>query len=268
MKKYNMISGVFSHASSSTWYKKPKYFSWDFNSKDNPISFYIDGDILKGIEDKNDGKKKFLWGLESRYYNGNFFSLVKENLNDVIETYEMIFTFDDELVNLHPKFKWVPAMGYWINNPKIYEKNKKISMITSLKTTTPQQKLRVSFADQYKNDIDLYGVYNKIPEKEIGLCDYMFSVCIENDTYDTYFTEKILDCFATGTIPVYMGTKNISKYFNSEGIIFLNNNSLDSLTSDLYYSKIEYVKENLERVLQFNTIEDFIYNKYLKDYDT
>ena len=36
----------------------------------------------------------------------------------------------------------------------------------------------------------------------------MFSVCIENDVYDTYFTEKILDCFATGTIPIYKGTKN------------------------------------------------------------
>ena len=31
--------------------------------------------------------------------------------------------------------------------------------------------------------------------KEVGLCDYMFSVVIENGIYETYFTEKILDCF-------------------------------------------------------------------------
>jgi hypothetical protein len=260
-----MISNTFDHASSSTWYKKPTFFEWDFKTKDNNISFYIDGDVIKGINDKNDGKKKFLWGLESRYYNGNFFNLIKENLEEVINTYEMIFTFSNELLELHSKFKWVPAMGYWINEAKIYDKTKIVSMITSLKTTTPQQQYRVSFAGKNKDKIDLFGVYSKIPEKEIGLCDYMFSICIENDIYDGYFTEKILDCFATGTIPVYMGTKDISKFFNTEGIIFLDDKSLDILTPELYYSKLEYIKENLQSVLKFNTIEDYIYNNYLKE---
>jgi hypothetical protein len=53
-----------------------------------------------------------------------------------------------------------------------------------------------------KDRIDVYGRgISEIPNKEVGLKDYMFSFAVENDTYDTYFTEKILDCFATGTIP-------------------------------------------------------------------
>ena len=62
---------------------------------------------------------------------------------------------------------------------------------------------------------------SEIPNKEIGLKDYRFSFCVENDTYDTYFTEKILDCFATGTIPVYLGAPDIGNHFNMDGIIIL-----------------------------------------------
>ena len=61
-------------------------------------------------------------------------------------------------------------------------------------------------------------------DKEDGLCDYMFSVAIENGEYETYFTEKILDCFATGTIPVYLRAPDIENHFNMDGIITLSDN--------------------------------------------
>ena len=83
-------------------------------------------------------------------------------------------------------------------------------MVTSNKVWTAQQKYRVDFAEKNKDIIDIYGRgFKEIEEKEEGLQDYMFSICIENITYDSYFTEKILDCFATGTIPVYKGSKKI-----------------------------------------------------------
>lgn len=262
--KFNMISETFAHARSSTWYKKPTYFEWDFKTKDNDISFYIDGDINKGFEDKNDSKLKFLWGLESRHFNSNLFDIVKNNLDEIFDTYEMFFTYNDELCKLDDRIKWVPAMGYWINNPRLYTKSKLISMITSNKRMTEQQAFRVDFAESNRHKIDLFGRgYQSIPEKEFGLTKYMFSVCIENDTYDTYFTEKILDCFASATIPVYKGTRNITKYFNPDGIIFLDDFNIDNLTPELYYTKLDAVKDNLNRVLKFNTIEDWIYEKYL-----
>ena len=91
----------------------------------------------------------------------------------------------------------------------------------------------------------------------------MFSVAIENAKYDDYFTEKILDCFASGTIPIYYGTDNISNYFNSNGIIKLKDLIFDDLTPDLYYSKMEFVKENFEKVLEMEVLEDYIYKNYL-----
>jgi small GTP-binding protein len=153
--------------------------------------------------------------------------------------------------------------------PKIYEKSKLVSMITSNKSFTPQQKERVIFAENNKNNIDVYGRgFNDIEKKEYGLKDYMFSVCIENSTYDTYFTEKILDCFATGTIPVYKGTKNITNYFDVEGILFFDDVIIKDLTPELYYSKIEFVKNNFEIVKNFLIPEDIIYNIIKEKYES
>ena len=93
----------------------------------------------------------------------------------------------------------------------------------------------------------------------------MFSVAIENSSYNTYFTEKITDCFAVGTIPIFYGNKDIGEIFNPNGIIMLDDNfDIKSLNKDLYQSKIDAVKENFEIACNMQTAEDYIYNKYLK----
>lgn len=265
MNKFNMISSQFSHDLSSTVNQIPKNFKWDFFSKENDISFYIDMDVVKGIQDKNDGKRKFLWTLESKHFNGGCFEFIKNNLSQVLDTFESIFTYNDELLWLNNKFIMIPAMGTWIKEPKIHKKHKLVSMITSKKDLTPQQKERIIFAEKHKNNVDVYGRgFNEILEKEIALNDYMFSICIENCTQDTYFTEKILDCFATGTIPVYKGTKNIVNYFDANGIIFLDDINIEDLTPDLYYSKIESIRNNFNTVKNYILPEDIIY-KIIKE---
>ncbi len=261
-----MVGSNFSHAPSSTWYKTSKYITWQYQTKENPITFYLDNPY-EGIKDKKDGKIKFLWSIESPQYNNNFIHHVKINLDEVLDSYEMIFTYSDELLKLDPKFKFVPANGFWIEESKMYEKTKLTSMICSEKTRTPLQQFRVNFANDNKNKIDVMGhLFGGLQTKEPGLVDYMFSVCVENDEHDTYFTEKILDAFATGTIPIYKGTRKVVNHFNSEGILFLDDINLDDLTPELYYSKIEHVKDNFERVQPFYVLENWIYETYLTDY--
>lgn len=261
--RLNMKSGNFSHAFSSTLHKKSPNISWDFGASHNDISFYIDSDFTKGFNDINDGKKKFLWGLESRYFNHSFHLHVKENLDQFLQVFENIFTYDEELVRLSPKIKWVPAMGTWIEFPGERVKTKLVSMVVSGKTSTPQQEFRVNFAKSHQDKIDLFGALVKpIEKKEEALDDYMFSIAIENDTSDSYFTEKILDCFATCTIPIYKGTKKIDNFFNPDGIIFIDGEDLPTLSEEIYESKKEAILENLEKVRQFNTIEDWMFTNY------
>ncbi len=261
--RFNMKSGNFSHTNSSTLHKKSQHISWDYFSNENSSSFYIDGDIDKGISERNDGKRKFLWGLESRHFNSSFHKKVKENLSLVLDVYENIFTYDNELLELDPKFKWAPAMGTWIDFPGRREKHKLCSMVTSSKNWTPGQVFRINYANQHSDKIDIYGSLLKpIGKKEEALDDYMFSVAIENDICDSYFTEKILDCFSTYTIPIYRGTRRICDFFNPDGIIFIDGNKLPELSEEIYFSKMEALNENLEKVIHFNTIEDWMFENY------
>ena len=90
----------------------------------------------------------------------------------------------------------------------------------------------------------------------------MFSVAIENGQYETYFTEKLLDCFATGTIPVYLGAPDIGNHFNKDGIIDLSEEF--DISDEIYYNKMDAIKENLEKAKSMEVLEDFIWNNYLK----
>lgn len=262
--KFNMISGTFSHTNCSTVNRTIKEFEWDFFSQNNNISFYIDSDMIQAFRDPPN-TKKYLWTLESPEFNNNAFEYIYQNMDKIINTFDLIFTYNDNLIKINEKFKWIPAMGTWIKDPQIYNKSKLLSMISSSKSITPQQKIRAEFARENGNKFDLFGAgFRPITNKEEGLVDYMFSICIENITFDTYFTEKILDCFATGTIPIYKGTKNISKHFDIDGIIFLDDITLDSLTPELYYSKIKHIQKNFQLVKKYMVVEDYIFDNYLK----
>ena len=104
-------------------------------------------------------------------------------------------------------------------------------------------------------------------DKSEALNDYMFSVVLENDQYDDYFTEKITDCFATGTIPIYWGTRNIGDYFNTDGIIQVPkdvdkiNDIVNSLTPSLYYGRMDAIKDNFERVKNLQMADDMLVEK-------
>jgi hypothetical protein len=267
MNKINMISKCFSHVTSSCFYWSPKLFEWDFKGKNSKISVYIDSDLTIALNDKDD-KIKFLWLLESPEFNGGAIEIVKNNIKLIEDTFEAVFTYSDELSSLSNKFHKVFATNSWIKQPKVYDKSKLISMITSNKVWVEQQEYRVDFAEKNKSIIDIYGRgFKEIEDKEQGLQDYMFSVCIENITYDSYFTEKILDCFATGTIPIYKGTKKILDYYDGNGIIFLDDLSdLSDLTSELYFSKIQSIRRNFITVNQYMLIDDFIYKNYFSKY--
>ena len=49
----------------------------------------------------------------------------------------------------------------------------------------------------------------------------LFHVAIENVRQPHYFTEKLLDCFLTNTMPIYWGCPNIGAYFDTSGMIII-----------------------------------------------
>lgn len=264
MRRFNLIGGPFQHAYSSTWWKKPTYFEWNKGNFSENITFFVDDAILSGINQKVNGKK-YAWNVESRMIYS--VSGILKHIDKILESYDLLFTHNEEVININPdKIKFVPANGFWIEKPDIYMKTKLLSMVSSNKMQTDGQLKRVQFIKENYNKMDVFGRgFNPIEKKEEGLKDYMFSIAIENNKYNTYFTEKILDCFATGTIPIYYGTDKISEFFNINGIINFNDLDINTLNEELYYSKMDAIKDNFERVKEYEIPEDIIYKKYLKN---
>jgi hypothetical protein len=262
-KKFNLVGNTFTHLTNgnkgySVHGKESKYIEWVQDGGDG--TFYIDDTINNGINDGREGPK-YLWLLESKFIKQGLVESIIENRELVENTYETIFTHDQRLLNLGDKFKWVPAQGFWIKEPKIYEKSKMISMISSNKRMCEGHIKRLEWVERIGEQVDLYGRgFKEIADKEEGLCDYMFSVAIENGQYETYFTEKLLDCFATGTIPVYLGAPDIGNHFNTDGIIVLSEEF--DVSEEIYYSKMDAIQDNLERSKKMEILEDFIWVNY------
>jgi hypothetical protein len=239
-------------------YKDAKPISWkyDFSSSNN---LYINQHISEVFFDLS-SNKKYAWINESKSIIPNVYDDLYKNIDQYYLLFDGILTHTKDLYQKMEKAKFVPASQIWVSNLKIYKKDKLISMITSNKLMCEGHKIRMKWADYFIDKVDMYGIgFNPIEKKEEGLDRYMFSVAIENACYESYFTEKILDCFATGTIPVYLGTPDIGDFFNLDGIIILDDNfDIMSITPDLYYSKMDAIKDNFERVKEYIFVENHI----------
>jgi hypothetical protein len=259
MDKIGLIGGGFQHAFSSTLWKKPSKFIWSKN-KIEDITFFVDMSIEYGLNIKC--KRKFAWLLESKIITPQAVQFVKENYKTISSEYEILFTHNKEIYELADNFIYLPPHGFWIEEPKIHTKSKLISMISSNKNYSH----RLNWVNRLKDSVDLYGMgFNGFDKKESALNDYMFSVTIENDVYETYWSEKILDCFATGTIPIYLGSPDIGNYFNMDGIILLTDDfEINSLNIDEYNRRIPAIEDNFNRVLKYNIIEDIIYDTWIR----
>jgi hypothetical protein len=280
MRNIQIIGSPFNVLFSSCGKRKPKKFIW--TTQFNEIQVFVDNSLIKGCT-LPFHNKKFGWFCESRIVKENIFNDIINNIKKYKNSYKKIFTCDRELISRDPDlFCFIPAGSNlpWTQESDygIHTKTKLISLISSPKEITSGHRHRISLAHQFKGIVDFYGgIFNseKIgiennqhyhhTSKQKALNEYMFSVTIENFKYDDYFTEKITDCFANGVIPIYYGTENINKYFDSSGIIMLDNNfNINSITKELYYSKLESIKNNLEIIKNMESADDVLYTKILE----
>ena len=110
-----------------------------------------------------------------------------------------------------------------------------------------------------------------MPNKNFIFEDSKYSIAIENQQLPNMVTEKIIDCFASKTIPIYWGAPNIGDYFNMGAVLTFNTlyelkDILDNLDESYYDDNIDIVEENFEKSKQYwdyykmrkSIIEDYI----------
>jgi len=195
--------------------------------------------------------------------------------------FDWVLTWNRDLIALGgSRFRFYPFGGCWIPPAKrglhAKPKDKGVSLLASSKDGCFGYMLRHAAVAQFTDRIDCFGaiVGQPLECKAEAIADFMFSVVIENARMNDWFTEKIIDCFACGTIPIYWGTPNIGHYFDPDGIIYFGNGEslqedlaalnacLRTATRKLYESRQGAVAMNCLKVNEFQCAEDWIFEHY------
>jgi hypothetical protein len=245
--------------------------SWDREATNYSIAIYTDSKCFTSKIDKD--KNNYAWIIEPPIINGdNHINIIKPEYSSL---FKKVFSYNRWIGDRINNFIFVPHGGSWLKKEDIgiHQKDKLCSMIFSNKQWNAGhlQRLRVYEKIKHYNNIDFFGsgVDKYIEYKIYGLKNYMFSITMENEgpqhlfSQNTdYFSEKLIDCFLTGTIPIYYGNKSIANYFNINGIIlFEDPDSIDeiflSLNPDLYLQKQEFILEN------FKLAQDYIHPEHI-----
>ena len=104
-------------------------------------------------------------------------------------------------------------------------------------------------------------------KKELWNRNAMFHVGVENSKHNNYYTDKIIDCFCTKTVPLYWGAPAIGDWYDENGIITFEDendliNIINKLTPQDYYDMSESIDYNYHRALEhsdfFKRVADFL----------
>lgn len=259
-----------------------KYFIFDRYNFGLKTHFYTHQAMLETMGNPD---KKYGCLLESKAIVPNDYKIFDKN-KGLNRDFDLIFTYNADILNKYDNARFVPFcatlwygtnLGGGILNPKSYEnKTKNVSIVSSNKVQCELHKARLNLARYLKrnNLSDTFGTFDggkaiKISE---SLTDYRFSFAIENICEPYFFTERILNCFASMTIPIYLGAIEIGKFFNTDGIIQITLKDLDNIenilkqcTKEEYEARIPAMIDNYNRVQQYFNVWDKLYEDYLKD---
>ena len=247
----------------------PRYFEWDRANAESftgPVVF-TDCELARAVNSPSSFKIALL--LESR-------AIAPRMYREIVHLeahFDLILTHDSKLLRRGSKFQFYPFGGCWIaeEDCKTYAKEREVSIIASAKRQTEGHKLRHRTIATLGARVDVFGRgYSPVEHKLEALAPYRYSIAIENIREPNYFTEKIVDCFATGTVPIYWGCPNIGEFFDERGIVTFR--SLRELLDNWscmgeadYCSRLSAIEGNLHRVQEFRTPEDWLWlNRFSK----
>lgn len=212
-----------------------------FNTDDVNILLLAEPDIISGIN-------KHLYKYDK------LFNCILTHNQEIVDKYDnaVLFTFNTI---------WATHKDY---NPKEYN----ISTIVGNKTWTKHQVMRQElwylqdkipnrkfYASSVGPPTEMFG-NPSIGENKDELFKSQFHIAIENGCTNNWFSEKILDCFISKTVPIYCGCPNLGEYFDEKGIIRFANigecvEKCNSITENTYNEMLPYVEKNYNIALGY-----------------
>lgn len=221
---------------------------------DKPITIFYDY-IPNDISELNHNPYNFLFIQEPNQFFGYHDWTIKYG-----NYFNVILTWSQPIIDKHPdRTLFFPFAAGWYDMPDKYHTNKRfeVSFLCGNKQMIEGHLLRHRiYNNQNKIKIPNHFIYTAPWDGGKNRCwESMYHIAIENSRNMGYFTEKIIDCFISKTIPIYCGCPNIDEFFNKDGIITFNNeveliDILNNLTPEYYLSKKDVIEENYKKAVK------------------
>ena len=230
---------------------------------------------------------RILWSLEPNEISG---------LRDIVinrhKEFDLILTWHKEVIDNCPNAKLYPHGTSWISNFDLTkEKEYCVTSIVGGKRITANHTIRQEFpsvTDQITSiPLHLFNSRNNpyIGEPKIDrfikdsimkneLFYSQYHVAIENVCQPNYFSEKLVDCFQTNTVPIYLGCPNIGDFFDIRGMFIVNTlediiSVCNSITPETYNQMLPYVLENYKRSVKYANFRETLRDEmteFVKNY--
>lgn len=198
-------------------------------------------------------------------------------------TYNFLLTHNQDLIDASEKAHLFEFATTWVRNYRFPKKEFSISTLVGGKLLAPghhlRQKLwfkenRITVPKRFFLSGNFGGLenYNNNPilgSDKLPLFDSQFHICIENVKRKNWFTEKLIDCLQTKTVPIYYGCPNIGDWFDLRGFIVAESlddivDACNSLTDESYEKMLPFVESNFEKSKYYATIDNRLADKILE----
>lgn len=268
MIKVPLVDSTFAHSHSMSLAgenksEHPVLMRWDRATTGGIVRVWTDLRLEEVVGDP--APKKIALLIEPRGLTSTHYDLAWE----LRTHFDTILTYDKKLVKEGEPFKFYPFGGSWIKDWGMFEKEYSVSILVSAKRFTVGQKLRHAIAENFTDRVTLFGepYTPRIKSKTLALTKFRYSIIIESDRRDWYFSEKLIDCMSQGTVPIYWGCPEIGRFFDPSGIITFE--GLDDLEEILgrvcptdYKNRTEPIAWNMNAADEYRCSEDWIVRNY------
>lgn len=265
------------HSRHAPYGHEGKYFFWDRYNYGLDTHFYGPESMTGTL-----GNPRVKYGMltESRTIVPQDYEVFHKH-KGLEREFRYIFTYDEQILNEVENARFYPvAAGIWNHNMQddLYRtKDRDLSILSSDKVMCALHRFRLELARMCKKEglADTYGRFDGgeyVKNVDETLDRYRFALIIENDVSDYYFSERLTSCFAAQTIPVYLGARKITEFFDEDGMILLEKPDLEEAkrkikecTLETYEARLSAVLDNYNRVQEYVNMQDYLYEKYLRE---
>lgn len=175
----------------------------------------------------------------------------------------------------HCAIPWHIGKGFdFLSSLKVesLKKEDKIVWVTSNQRSSKIHNVRMDFLDKVSAlqlpFVELYGRgINPIDNKWDAISKAKYAIAFENYKNDYYWTEKIMDCYLSYSMPIYFGCNLIHNFFPKDSYIQLDPNDKhidlflkEIVTSKKWENNLDGITKARELILNEYQLFPFLYN--------